>query len=165
LPPSSARPRDIPDGWEQLAVTFAERARHIVAEHGEGQPDLAAFDAVVAAEEARRLGHDTRPSSRFDLTDREMEILLQAPAIYVPTATGPSAGNVGYELPTSVNLATLASQITALMSGGGSQTITLGTASGGTVVLNGATLSFVVLCQATTSGGLTGSPAGSIPHD
>jgi len=30
-----------------------------VAEHGEGQPDLAAFGVMVEAEEARRLGRDT----------------------------------------------------------------------------------------------------------
>jgi ATP/maltotriose-dependent transcriptional regulator MalT len=64
LLPQAARPRDIPDGWEQLAATFTDRAGLIVAEHGEGQPDLAAFGAVVAAEEARGLGHDTRATWR-----------------------------------------------------------------------------------------------------
>jgi class 3 adenylate cyclase len=58
LLPAAARPRDIPDGWDQLAATFAEKAGLIVAEHGAGQPDLAAFGAVVANEEARRLGRD-----------------------------------------------------------------------------------------------------------
>jgi DNA-binding CsgD family transcriptional regulator len=62
--PGSARPRDIPDGWEQLAVTFTERAVLIVADHGAGQPDLAAFGAVVAAEVARQLGGDTRATWR-----------------------------------------------------------------------------------------------------
>jgi DNA-binding CsgD family transcriptional regulator len=60
LLPSAARPRDIPDEWEQLASTFAERARLIVAERASWQPDLAAFGATVAAEEARRVGTDTR---------------------------------------------------------------------------------------------------------
>jgi tetratricopeptide (TPR) repeat protein len=60
LLPSSARPRDIPDGWAQLAATFAESAGLIVAEHGDGQPDLVAFGAMVEAEEERRLGRDTR---------------------------------------------------------------------------------------------------------
>jgi DNA-binding CsgD family transcriptional regulator/tetratricopeptide (TPR) repeat protein len=64
LLPQAARPRDIPDGWPQLAATFAERAGLIVAEHGAGQPDLAAFGTVVAAEDARRLGHDTRATWR-----------------------------------------------------------------------------------------------------
>ncbi len=64
LLPSSARPRDIPGGWEQLAATFAESAGIIVAEHGEGQPDLAAFGAMAEAEEARRLGNDSRATWR-----------------------------------------------------------------------------------------------------
>ncbi len=62
--PASARPRDIPDGWEQLGGTFATRAGRIVAEDGEGQPDLAASAATVEAEEARRLGTDTRATWR-----------------------------------------------------------------------------------------------------
>jgi class 3 adenylate cyclase/tetratricopeptide (TPR) repeat protein len=59
LRPASARPRNLPDGWEQLAATFTEKARLIVAEHGAGQPDLAAFGTQVNMEEARRLGRDT----------------------------------------------------------------------------------------------------------
>ena len=58
LPPS-ARPGEIPDGWEERAATFAERARVIVAGQPDGQPDLAAFGAMAAAEDARRLGRDT----------------------------------------------------------------------------------------------------------
>ncbi|MGH3151751.1 MAG: hypothetical protein ACRDOB_13640, partial [Streptosporangiaceae bacterium] len=57
--PGPLQPRDIPDGWAQLAATFAESAGLIVAEHGDGQPDLAAFGAMVEAEEKRRLGRDT----------------------------------------------------------------------------------------------------------
>ena len=57
--PASARPRGIPDGWDHLAATFTEKAKLIVAEHGAGQPDLAAFCTLVASEEARRLGRDT----------------------------------------------------------------------------------------------------------
>lgn len=64
LLPEPARPRDIPGEWEQLAATFAESARRIVAERGDGQPDLIAFDAMVAAEDARRLGNDTRATWR-----------------------------------------------------------------------------------------------------
>jgi hypothetical protein len=55
----SARPGEIPDGWEERAATFAERARLIVAGQPDGQPDLAAFSAMASAEEARRLGRDT----------------------------------------------------------------------------------------------------------
>jgi class 3 adenylate cyclase len=59
LRPASARPRDIPDGWDRLAATLAGKARLIVAEHGAGRPYLAAFGAQVANEETRRLGRDT----------------------------------------------------------------------------------------------------------
>jgi class 3 adenylate cyclase/tetratricopeptide (TPR) repeat protein len=62
--PASARPRGIPDGWDHLAATFTEKAKLIVAEHGAGQPDLAAFCTLVAGEEARRLGRDTRATWR-----------------------------------------------------------------------------------------------------
>ena len=90
---------------------------------------------------------------------------VTAPTIYIPTATGPAAGSAGYALPASVNLATLAGQITTLMDHGSSQTIALG-ASGATLALNGATLSFVVLCPATAAG-LRQAPVGSEgnPHD
>jgi DNA-binding CsgD family transcriptional regulator len=64
LLPSSARPRDIPDGWEHLAATFAASARLIVADHADGQPDLTAFGALVEAEDARRLGNDSRATWR-----------------------------------------------------------------------------------------------------
>jgi hypothetical protein len=70
------------------------------------------------------------------------------PAIYVPSAAGISEGHVGYELPASADLATLAGQIETSMRNGHSQTVTLGgNAAGGTLVLNGATLPFAVLCQ------------------
>jgi hypothetical protein len=59
LLPRALQPREIPDGWEERAAAFAEQAEIIVAEYGEGQPDLAAFGAQVASEEARRLGRDT----------------------------------------------------------------------------------------------------------
>ena len=62
--PAADRPRDIPDGWDLLAATFAEKASLIVAEHGAGQPDLAAFGTQVANEEARRRGRDTRAAWR-----------------------------------------------------------------------------------------------------
>jgi len=48
LRPRALQPREILDGWEGQAATFAEKARVIVAEHGDGQPDLAAFGAQVA---------------------------------------------------------------------------------------------------------------------
>jgi class 3 adenylate cyclase len=64
LLPAAARPQDIPGEWDQLAATFAERTGLIVAEQGDGQPDLAAFGAMVEAEEARRLGTDSRATWR-----------------------------------------------------------------------------------------------------
>jgi hypothetical protein len=82
----------------------------------------------------------------------------QAPCIYVPTAAGLSTGHVGYELPADVNLTDLANQVIAAMKSGHTQAITL--SGGGTLVLNGATLSFVVLCQAIVLG-----IGGSMPHD
>jgi hypothetical protein len=98
----------------------------------------------------------------------DLDLPASASVIYVPTATGPSAGSVGYELPDLVDLADLADEITALMRVGRSQTITLGGAgSGGALVLNGATLSFVVLCRATAAAGGLDSPSGggAVPHD
>jgi hypothetical protein len=69
------------------------------------------------------------------------------PTIYVPTPAGISEGHVGYELPASANQGSLANDIAAAMRDGHSQTVALGgSSSGGTLVLNGATLSFVVLC-------------------
>jgi hypothetical protein len=78
-----------------------------------------------------------------------------ATGIYLPTAAGVSAGHAGYELPGTVDPAVLAEQIKTLMSNGHSQTITLGGA-GGTLVLNGATLSFAVTAP--------NSLGGSTPH-
>ncbi len=79
---------------------------------------------------------------------------LAVPDIYLPTAAGVSAGHIGYEL-TGTDPAVLAEQIQALMRNGQRQTITLGGA-GGTLVLNGATLSFAV-----TAPGAFGGPT---PH-
>jgi len=85
----------------------------------------------------------------FDVPSEPLPQPLGIPGgiIYVPTAAGPSAGHVGYELPGTVDPQNLASQIATLMHDGHSQTITLGGA-GGTLVLNGATLSFAVLAPA-----------------
>jgi hypothetical protein len=73
---------------------------------------------------------------------------IQVPGIYVPSAAGLAVGHAGYQLPASPNLGNLVSQVTNLMTQGSRQTITLGgNASGGTLVLNGATLSFAVVFQ------------------
>jgi hypothetical protein len=69
-------------------------------------------------------------------------------AIYVPSAAGLSAANAGYELPTSINVADLPGQFMNLLRDGFSTSIPLGgSAPGGTLVLNGATLSFVVVIK------------------
>jgi len=80
-------------------------------------------------------------------------------AIYLPTAAGPSEGSLGYELPLSVDLQDLASQVTTIMGEGQSKTVTLGGAAPtGTLVLNGVTLSFVVLSPSTLE------VEGAVPH-
>ena len=71
--------------------------------------------------------------------------------LYLPTATGPSEGHIGYQLAGGTDPAALAQQIQALMGNGQRQTITLGGA-GGTLVLNGATLSFAVTGPAGVGG-------------
>jgi hypothetical protein len=98
----------------------------------------------------------------FDVSSAPPSNLLDVPipAIYVPTTSGISEGHVGYELPASADLDTLSSQIAGSMHAGHTQTIALGgSASGGTLVLNGATLSFVVLCQQNPP-----SVGGPVPH-
>jgi DNA-binding CsgD family transcriptional regulator len=64
LLPEPLRPLDIPDAWAPLAATFTERVQVIIAEHGAGQPDVAAFAALVHAEHARQSGQDSRATWR-----------------------------------------------------------------------------------------------------
>ena len=75
---------------------------------------------------------------------------LATPGIYLPTAAGVSAGHAGYELPGGDPMV-LAQQIQTLMRNGQRQAITLGGA-GGTLVLNGATLSFAVTAPNSLGG-------------
>jgi hypothetical protein len=91
----------------------------------------------------------------------DADILVES--IYLPTAAGPSAGSTGYELPADTNLANLASEIATLMSQGQSRVIPLGGAQPGAVLmLNWATLPFVVLAPVHVSGAL-GQPSGGGP--
>ena len=76
---------------------------------------------------------------------------LATPGIYLPTAAGVSAGHAGYELAGNVDPGVLAGQIQTLMRNAQSQTMTLGGA-GGTLVLNGATLSFAVTAPNSLGG-------------
>ena len=52
LPPP-LRPARLADGWEQAAATLEDRARSIMAAPSGGQPEVAAFCHLVAAERAR----------------------------------------------------------------------------------------------------------------
>ena len=77
---------------------------------------------------------------------------ITVPGIYVPSAAGLAVGHAGYQLPPSADLGNLAGQITTAMRNGHNQTVTLGgIASGGTLVLNGATLPFAVVFQGAPS--------------
>jgi hypothetical protein len=79
--------------------------------------------------------------------------------IYLPTATGPSAGHVGYSLADDVDPMSLSGQIAGSMHAGSSQTIALG--NGGTLVINGEVLTFAVLAAPPAAPPRAGGPA---PH-
>ena len=51
--PSAARPGNMAVGWQPAAASLAGRVRAIMDEHGGGQPVVAAFGALAAAENAR----------------------------------------------------------------------------------------------------------------
>ena len=63
LLPARARPRNLASGWEQLAATVADRAS-VVAGRYPGRPEVAAFGALVAAEQARQRRSDDRATWR-----------------------------------------------------------------------------------------------------
>ena len=52
--PAADRPGHLPEAWARTAVTFPERARAITDADGRGQPAIAAFGALAAAEHARQ---------------------------------------------------------------------------------------------------------------
>jgi len=79
------------------------------------------------------------------------------PVIYVPTPGGPSAGSPGHELPSSANLSNLAGQLETALRAGSRQSVAL---SSGTLVLNGATLAFVVVAPPHPP-----AVGDSVPHD
>jgi hypothetical protein len=81
----------------------------------------------------------------FDLPSGQAPgiVNVSAASLYVPTAAGASVGHTGYGLSSAVNLDDLPNLIMASMQGGHIQTVALN--GGGTLVLNGATLSFAVL--------------------
>jgi DNA-binding CsgD family transcriptional regulator len=64
LLPTAARPAGIAAGWDPAAAGLAQRAQQIADEHGAGEPVIAAFGALAAAEDARRDGRDSRATWR-----------------------------------------------------------------------------------------------------
>jgi DNA-binding CsgD family transcriptional regulator len=64
LLPRPARPAGLLEQWGQAAATFAELAATITATSGNGQPEVAAFGALAAAEQARENGTDGRATWR-----------------------------------------------------------------------------------------------------
>ena len=52
--PAADRPGHLPETWERVAGTFPERARAITDADGRGQPAVAAFGVLAAAEHARQ---------------------------------------------------------------------------------------------------------------
>ena len=52
--PAADRPGHLPEAWARMAVTFPDRARAITDADGRGQPAIAAFGALAAAEQARQ---------------------------------------------------------------------------------------------------------------
>jgi hypothetical protein len=87
------------------------------------------------------------------------DVVIPVSAIYLPTASGPSAESHGYVLASPVDLTGLASKISAAMNASSQLTIELGSGlTAGVLVLNGATLPFVVLCPANAA---LGTPSGT----
>jgi DNA-binding CsgD family transcriptional regulator/tetratricopeptide (TPR) repeat protein len=62
--PRPARPSGLGDRWTQAAAAFADRARVITEHQSGGQHEVAAFGLLVAAEQAREHGSDSRTTWR-----------------------------------------------------------------------------------------------------
>jgi DNA-binding CsgD family transcriptional regulator len=62
--PRPARPAGLGDRWRQAAAAFVDRARSLTELHSDGQHEVAAFGVLVAAEEAREHGGDSRTTWR-----------------------------------------------------------------------------------------------------
>jgi hypothetical protein len=79
-------------------------------------------------------------------------ILLEAPILYVPSATGPTTISPGYVLAPGTSLEALEQQITAAMLDQTRLTVPVSYGGGfGHLVLNGAALPVAVLCPANAS--------------
>jgi hypothetical protein len=92
-------------------------------------------------------------------------LVIPWPAIYLPTASGPSAGSYGYVLPLSVNLPDLQGRISSAMDAGTPLTIDFGLAANGALMVSGATLPFVVLCPANSPTSQPSGGGGGVPND
>jgi len=97
--------------------------------------------------------HNTGVVTRATDPDQEVKLSRETLAQMDEAVTGPDPHGSPprfYGLPPLVNLAALEAEITAAMSGGTVVTVDLpGPSQNGVAVLNGAALSFVVLCPAT----------------
>jgi DNA-binding CsgD family transcriptional regulator len=62
--PRPARPSRLGDRWTQASAAFADRARVITEHQSGGQHEVAAFGLLVAAEQAREHGSDSRATWR-----------------------------------------------------------------------------------------------------
>jgi class 3 adenylate cyclase/tetratricopeptide (TPR) repeat protein len=62
--PAADGPGHLPEAWEQAVATFPERARAITDAGGRGQPAVAAFGALAAAEHARQHRSDDQATWR-----------------------------------------------------------------------------------------------------
>ena len=62
--PRPARPAGLGDRWAQAAATFGDRARVVAELESGGQHEVGAFGVLVAAEEAREHGSDSRATWR-----------------------------------------------------------------------------------------------------
>jgi hypothetical protein len=92
-------------------------------------------------------------------------LVIPWPAIYLPTASGPSAGSYGYVLPLSANLANLEGQISTAMNAGIPLAVDFGLAANGVLTLSGAALPFVVLCPANSPTSQPSGGGGGVPND
>jgi hypothetical protein len=72
--------------------------------------------------------------------------VLQAPVIYVPSASVPTQDAPGYSLPRGTNMEQLQRDVVRAMTEGTFVTVQTSSVPGGALLLNGATLAYAVLC-------------------
>jgi hypothetical protein len=84
---------------------------------------------------------------------RPSGIMLPTAVLYLPSPAGPTHSNPGFTLPAGADLAKVQGDITAAMSAGTAVAVPI--AGSGELVLNGAALSFAILCPAAAGGSVT----------